>query len=163
MKNNSRFTKRALPIVSASLLAAVALAVCTVVITRSHQGPRGEGKVIINDQVFAVELARTAQQHRFGLMFRTELPDRHGMLFIFDHPAIQRFWMKNTCIPLDIIFIDADGTIINIATLAAHSPRTARSERESLYVLELAGGSAERYNISPGMTVEFAITSAASG
>lgn len=113
--------------------------------------------VMINGETFLVELADTDEKRRRGLMYRRDLPDRHGMLFVFERPEVQTFWMKNTYVALDIIFMDADRRIINIATLPALSDRRCRSERAAMYVLELSAGSARRYGIEAGMIAEFEV------
>ena len=112
-------------------------------------------RVTINNYTFVAELADTAPKRELGLMFRQELAPKHGMLFLFDRPAVRKFWMRNTYIPLDIIFIDADRKIINVATMPARTDRTCQSQRGALYVLELKAGSAETFGLTPGMTVEF--------
>lgn len=72
---------------------------------------------VCTDKVcFSVELARTTQEHEQGLMYRTELAPHEGMLFIFDSPGIYSFWMKNTLIPLDIIWLDDQKYIKDIQT-----------------------------------------------
>ncbi|MCV4690665.1 DUF192 domain-containing protein, partial [Escherichia coli] len=65
--------------------------------------------------VIRAEVARTPEQRQTGLMFRKELAPNDGMLFVFELPAQQCFWMKNTLIPLSIAFLRDDGTIVNIA------------------------------------------------
>ncbi len=115
--------------------------------------------VMINGTRFSVELADDAQSRRQGLMFRKSLPAQHGMLFIFDTPEIQRFWMHNTYIPLDIIFIDPDWKIINIVTMPSRTDNTCQSKRPAKYVLELAAESARKYDIRAGQKVLYVDTS----
>jgi uncharacterized protein len=100
---------------------------------------------------FNVELALTDDQRARGLMFRKELPDAQGMLFDFKVEQEVGFWMKNTYIPLDMIFIRADGTIRRIAANTEPlSERLVPSEGPIRFVLEVAGGSAKKLGIEPG-------------
>ncbi len=97
---------------------------------------------------FNVEVARTDAEQDKGLMFRTSLPADGGMLFPFDKPRIGSFWMKNTLIPLDMIFVRADGSIDRIAeNTIPESLEPVVSGGEVAAVLELAGGTAARLNI----------------
>lgn len=97
---------------------------------------------------FNVEVARTDAEQDQGLMFRTSLPADGGMLFPFEKPRIGSFWMKNTLIPLDMIFIRADGSIDRIAeNTIPESLEPVVSGGEVSAVLELAGGTAARLNI----------------
>ena len=97
---------------------------------------------------FNVEVARTDAEQDKGLMFRTSLPADGGMLFPFEKPRIGSFWMKNTLIPLDMIFIRADGSIDRIAeNTIPESLEPVVSGGEVSAVLELAGGTAARLNI----------------
>jgi len=100
---------------------------------------------------FTVELAKTSEQHQKGLMFRESLPDNHGMFFIFDNDAPRSFWMKNTLIPLDIIFINKDFIITGIshAIPCTHDPCTIYNGTGK-YVLEINAGLSQKYNISVG-------------
>lgn len=105
---------------------------------------------------FGVELALTDAERQRGLMHRTQLADDAGMLFIFDHSRVQSFWMKNTLIPLDMIFIEEGGAIAGIVESAEPLTTTARRvDRKSRYVLELNGGAARRFGIAPGQLVHF--------
>ena len=104
---------------------------------------------------FEVEVARTDAEQDRGLMFRTSLPANGGMLFPFAKPRIGSFWMKNTLIPLDMIFIRADGTIARIATAVPHSEATVPSGEPIVAVLEIAGGRAAELGIRPGDRVEW--------
>jgi len=100
---------------------------------------------------FTVETATTRDQRDRGLMFRTHLAERHGMLFDFGQDQEVRMWMKNTLIPLDMIFIEADGRVHRIERDAQPgSLRLIASGGPVRSVLELKAGSASRYGIKPG-------------
>jgi hypothetical protein len=104
--------------------------------------------------VFAVELATNELERARGLMFRKELPDGYGMLFDFQTEQPANFWMHNTYISLDIIFIKADGHILRIAANAKPmSDDLIPSGGPVRAVLEVIGGSAHRLGIAPGDTV----------
>lgn len=106
--------------------------------------------------VFAVEVAKTAQEQARGLMFRTELGPNEGMLFPRNPPDIASFWMKNTPLPLDIIFIGEDGRIINIAARTVpYSLDPVAAAGLTSAVLELRGGRAAELGIEPGDRVEW--------
>ncbi|MEM7070531.1 MAG: DUF192 domain-containing protein [Pseudomonadota bacterium] len=103
---------------------------------------------------FEVELALTPEQHALGLMFRVYLAPHQGMLFDFFSSRPVTMWMKNTMIPLDMIFIRQDGSIESIIANAKPLSLTKRSSRgEVRAVLELAGGTTKRLNIQPEDTV----------
>ena len=100
---------------------------------------------------FIVEVAETSQQQAKGMMFRTELTDNRGMLFPFVEVRMASFWMKNTVIPLDIIFIRPDGVIENIAENAEpYSTIPVESTAPVTAVLELRGGLAAEMGIEAG-------------
>jgi len=105
---------------------------------------------------FRVELAISRFEQAKGLMFRTELGPDEGMLFRMDPPREASFWMKNTVIPLDIIFIGTDRRILNIAANAVPYDETPLpSDGVASAVLELAGGRAAELGISPGDKVDW--------
>ncbi len=100
---------------------------------------------------FTVELAISDRQQAQGLMFRRSMAPNAGMLFDYRKPTRITMWMKNTYIPLDMIFIGADGRIINIAQRTVpHSETTIPSRGRALAVLEVNGGTASRLGIKPG-------------
>ncbi|MES1164625.1 MAG: DUF192 domain-containing protein [Verrucomicrobiota bacterium] len=104
---------------------------------------------------FRVEVASTPEEHARGLMYRSHLDVDAGMLFVFDQPQVQRFWMKNTLIPLDMIFIGADRRIAGVVENAAPETETERMvPARSQYVLEIGGGLAARLGIHAGELVE---------
>jgi len=108
--------------------------------------------------VFAVEIADTEAQRAKGLMFRKELPDGQGMLFDFQREQEVSFWMKNTYIPLDMIFIRRDGRILRIAeNTEPLSTRIIPSGGPVRAVLELIGGTARKFGIAPGDQVAYPI------
>ncbi|MEX0341444.1 MAG: DUF192 domain-containing protein [Erythrobacter sp.] len=105
---------------------------------------------------FTVEVADTPEAQARGLMFRTELGDFEGMIFPYDGTTAQSFWMKNTPLPLDIIFIGPDRRISNIAAMTEpYSLDSVYSVGPVLGVLELRGGRAAELGIEPGDLVEW--------
>lgn len=103
---------------------------------------------------FEVELALTEQQQQIGLMNRTSMPENAGMLFWFGDEAERSFWMKNTLIPLDLIFIQKDGTISHIHERSIPGDLTPMvSYGPAIAVLEVNGGTAEKLNIFEGDVV----------
>lgn len=102
-------------------------------------------------QVFSVEVATTEEEKRTGLMYRKELPDGRGMLFDFSPEQEVSMWMKNTFIPLDMIFIRADGRILRIAEdTVPQSTKIIPSRGLAKGVLEVIAGTARKYGIAPG-------------
>nr|WP_279614826.1 DUF192 domain-containing protein [Sphingomicrobium astaxanthinifaciens] len=96
-------------------------------------------------------MAETPEAQRQGLMYRDSLAPDRGMLFVYDTPATQSFWMRNTYIPLDIIFVRADGTIARIAENTVPLSETPIGSLEPVtMVLEIAGGRAAELGIAPG-------------
>ena len=103
---------------------------------------------------FTVEVAATPEQQERGLMFRTSLAGDRGMIFPYDPPIDASFWMKNTLIPLDIVFVGADHRIVRIAANAAPmSLDPIPSGAPVSGVLELRGGRAAELGIREGDTV----------
>ena len=102
-------------------------------------------------QVFSVEMATTEEEKTTGLMYRKELPDGKGMLFDFSPEQQISMWMKNTYIPLDMIFIRADGRILRIAeNTEPLSTKIISSGGLAKGVLEVIAGTAQKYGIQPG-------------
>ena len=105
---------------------------------------------------FSVEVADTPEAQARGLMFRTDLGDNEGMIFPYDGTRAQSFWMKNTPLPLDIIYIGPDRRISNIAAeTEPYSLDPVYSVGPVLGVLELRGGRAAELGIEPGDLVEW--------
>jgi uncharacterized membrane protein (UPF0127 family) len=105
-------------------------------------------------RIFTVELATTPEQMARGLMFRRSLPPDAGMLFVYPDSRPVAFWMKNTLIPLDMLFIAGDGKVSRIVERAVPLSETPISSVDEVRaVLELNGGTAARLGIKPGDVV----------
>ncbi len=102
-----------------------------------------------------VEVALTSKERQRGLMGYKELSSYKGMLFIFDKPGLYSFWMKNTLIPLDIIYINSDKNIIDILQGHPHSIQSISSNKPAKYVLEVNAGFCQAHTIQKGNQVIF--------
>lgn len=96
------------------------------------------------------EVALTPEQHQIGLMHRTSMGTNEGMLFVFDRPGQQCFWMKNTLIPLQIAFLADDGTVVNLAEMKPQSLDSHCSTRPVRFVLEMNTGWFSKRGIQAG-------------
>ena len=133
---------------------AIAVLICSSCVAR-------EPYVVLKGQRFTVELAETSEQQALGLMFRDSMADDHGMLFLFPSESRRGFWMKNTRIPLDILYFDANLELVNVIA-DARPCRSARcpsypSEGVAQYVLELNAGKAAELGVRPGDALELHI------
>jgi uncharacterized membrane protein (UPF0127 family) len=120
-----------------------------------------EPYVVLKGQRFSVELAETSEKQALGLMFRDSMAEDHGMLFLFPAESRRSFWMKNTRIPLDILYFDSDLVLVSVAA-DARPCRSARcpsypSEGAAQYVLELNAGKAAELGVRPGDVLELHI------
>ena len=104
---------------------------------------------------FLVEVAKTEEEKKIGLMFRKTLAKNAGMLFLYKREALRLMWMKNTFIPLDILFIDKNGVIKRVVKRSIpHSLATISSRQSVLAVLELRGGITSSLEIKKGDRIE---------
>ena len=146
--NDARMRVRAWHHVSLCLVIALAAAACT---------PKPEVVIHAGERPVRVkvELALTRDQHSQGLMYRQTMAADHGMLFVFDKTEIHGFWMKNTPLPLDMIFIDEDNEIVGIVENTVPFSTTNQSVwRPSRYVLEVNGGFSAAHGVKAGQTVD---------
>lgn len=102
-----------------------------------------------------LELALTPEQAQRGLMYRPDLPDDYGMLFVFANDSPRSFWMKNTLSPLDIVYIRSDGVVDSIQQGTPLSEQSLPSAGPAKFVLEVRQGLAETYGLVPGATINF--------
>jgi len=140
----------------------VSLAFIPLVTRAQEQEPKGpqpelpkEAITIVSPDgarhVFHVETAKDPQQQITGLMFRKSVPPDGGMLFVWSSPEISHMWMKNTLVPLDMVFIRSDGVIDSIAeNTVPHSLRDISSQGQVIATLELQGGITAKLGIAVG-------------
>ena len=129
----------------------IALAACAQEPRTTITAPDGSIRAVVR-----VEIADTEIKRETGLMYRNHLGENTGMIFLFTKPEHQTFWMKNTEIPLDMIFADASGRIIGIAENAVpFSERMVSVAGDSQYVLEVNGGFCKRHGVRSGDALKF--------
>ncbi len=97
-----------------------------------------------------VQLAQDFEQRQIGLMWRKEMPQNEGMLFVFEQPAVQCFWMRNTLIPLTAAFVADDGTIVNLVDMKPMNDTSHCSQKPVRFVLEMNQGWFAKRNIQAG-------------
>lgn len=118
-----------------------------------------EGRVVFTgarDTTIVVEIAELPWEQRRGLMYRTRMAEDHGMLFTHLQRGNHSVWMRNTCIPLDILFVDEDGTIVAIREHAqAFDDSWYRTSCLSRHVIEVNAGYCRRHGVRPGQKVRF--------
>ena len=118
-------------------------------------------EALIAGHIFRLEVARTSSERARGLMERANLPQEDAMLFVFEAEEYRSFWMKNTLIPLDILFLDARGVVVDVQTMypqigaSSAALKVYRSARPARYALEMNAGLAESLGIAPGTQVLF--------
>lgn len=96
------------------------------------------------------QVALTPEQREIGLMWRKQMPMHEGMLFVFEQPGQQCFWMKNTLLPLTAAFVRDDGSIVNLADMQPQTTNSHCSVEPVRYVLEMNQGWFARHGIKPG-------------
>ena len=132
-------------------------AFCETVLTAQGDGElqflRQDGSIAVS---ITIEIADTPEARIKGLMKRWFLPERHGMLFIFDSPEIQKFWMRNTPLSLDMIFVDESRRVLNVAeSTTPMSKQTYGSTGPAKYVVEVKAGFSKRHGIEKGMSIQW--------
>jgi uncharacterized protein len=146
----------------ALLLALLLAAACGASPPPSKQAtpaPAGPRVVVPSGAVYSVELARSPEEQAQGLMFRESLPEKTGMLFLFSDNGVHRFWMKNTMIPLDMVWMDGAGRVLFVSAdtppCKADPCPSYGPEAPAASVLEIAGGKAAREKIVVGAVLKF--------
>jgi uncharacterized membrane protein (UPF0127 family) len=114
--------------------------------------PDGKRKL----QRFDIEIAHDEDQRQQGLMFRKSMADTQGMLFVFDQEEEQSFWMHNTYIPLDIVYIDEDGVVVSIQkNCKILNDTPLPSGKPAQYVVEINGGLSDKIGLAPGSKTQW--------
>ncbi|HSV79243.1 MAG TPA: DUF192 domain-containing protein [Ramlibacter sp.] len=122
------------------LFALAAALVATVALAQEPQMTLPRVKLSAGMHQIDAQVAASPEQRMTGLMWRKEMPQHEGMLFVFEQPSQQCFWMKNTLLPLSAAFVSDDGTIVNIAEMAPQTENSHCSAKPVRYVLEMNQG-----------------------
>ena len=141
------------PPVLARTLATVALGLALVQTAASQESPQltlPRVKLSAGMHQIDAQVAQTPAQRQTGLMHRREMPQHEGMLFVFEQPATQCFWMKNTLLPLTAAFIADDGTIVNLADMKPQTEDSHCSTKPVRFVLEMNQGWFGKKNLKAG-------------
>ena len=141
--------KRALPLIAALLLAALSAAA-----QEQPQMDLPRVKLAAGMHQIDAQVAQRGEERMTGLMWRKEMPQHEGMLFVFEQPTLQCFWMKNTLLPLSTAFVADDGTIVNIADMKPQTLNSHCSEKPVRYVLEMNKGWFAKRGIKAGAKLE---------
>ena len=134
-------------------LAVAALALATAAPAGAQDAPQtGLPRVELTAGFHRIDaqVASTPQSRQTGLMYRKEMPLHEGMLFVFEQPAVQCFWMKNTLIPLTAAFVDDDGTIVNLEDMKPQTLDSHCSTKPVRFVLEMNKGWFAQKGVKPG-------------
>jgi hypothetical protein len=136
------------------------LAVLLLPLAGCDQAAKGENPGLatatmqIGSKAFTLEVADSQKTRTYGLMRRDSLPADRGMIFVFEREAPLGFWMKNTRIPLDILYLDAAGRIVSIKQMKPFDEKHVPSDGPAQYAIELNKGTAEAVGVKAGMTLK---------
>ncbi|MCG6956481.1 MAG: DUF192 domain-containing protein [Gemmatimonadetes bacterium] len=126
---------------------------------QQQRPPANHAWVIFGADTVVAEVARTQEAREQGLMYRQELPDGTGMLFVFDDMEVRSFWMENTYVPLDIAFLDASYTVVSIDHMAPLTTDSHDSAGPAMFALEVPEGWFAAHGVKRGdrATVEMGV------
>jgi len=132
--------------------AAALAALCLAALAVAQDGPQRLAQIRLNAGIHNInaEVAATPEQREIGLMFRTSMPAGDGMLFVFERPSKQCFWMKNTLIPLSVAFLGDDGSVVNIDDMKPQTLDSHCSAKPVRFVLEMNEGWFAKRGIKAG-------------
>jgi uncharacterized membrane protein (UPF0127 family) len=140
-------SRKTLPIALTALL----------LLTGCNQKPAGDLATVnmqLGNKNFTLEVADQTDSRTYGLMRRDSMPEDHGMIFVFKDEEKLGFWMKNTRIPLDIIYINAAGQVVSVKQMKPYDLSTVPSDGPAKYAIELNKGAAEAAGVKAGMTLK---------
>ena len=144
------------PVLSAALALSMALSAgllgpgCERDKSAAPAGEYGIVRMQVGSQPFILELAATDKTRQHGLMHRQSLPPDRGMLFVFPDEAHRSFWMRNTLIPLDIVYLDRNGKVVSISQMKPLDESGVRSAAPAKYAIELNAGAAAKAGVKVG-------------
>jgi uncharacterized protein len=128
-------------------------------VTPAATPPPGPQAILPSGRTYSLEVVRTPEEQAQGLMFRESLTERTGMLFPFTDKGVHHFWMKNTMIPLDMVWMDGEGKVIFVSAdtppCKADPCPTYGPDAPAASVLEIAGGMAKKENVTVGSSLRF--------
>ncbi len=152
-------SRRRGPSLAAALILAVSCGAGPTPSKPAATPPAGPRVVLPSGSTYRLELARTPEEQAQGLMFRESLPEETGMIFPFPDRGVHHFWMKNTMIPLDMVWMDAGGRVLFISAdtppCKADPCPSYGPESPAAMVLEIAGGKAVKEKIVVGSVLQF--------
>jgi len=108
----------------------------------------------LGNKSFTLEVADSTASRTYGLMRRDSMPSDHGMIFVFPEEEERGFWMKNTRIPLDILFVNTSGQVVSVKQMKAYDTNTTSSDGAAMYAIELNQGAAQSAQITAGMRLK---------
>jgi uncharacterized membrane protein (UPF0127 family) len=144
--HSTRNTARSLPHIIAIAMAML----CTSAFAQQPQMELRRTEITAGMYRIDAQVAQTQQERQIGLMHRKEMPQQEGMLFVFEEPATQCFWMRNTLLPLTAAFVADDGTIVNLADMKPQTDDSHCSSKPVRYVLEMNQGWFTKRGIKSG-------------
>ena len=118
------------------------------------QWPLPTTRMQLGNKTFTLEIADTRATQEYGLMHRDSMPADHGMIFVFPDEIERRFWMKNTRIPLDIIYVNAAGKVVSIKQMKPYDQTSVPSDAPAQYAIELNKDAASAAGVTQGMTLQ---------
>jgi uncharacterized protein len=108
----------------------------------------------LGNKSFKLEVADSTASRTYGLMRRDSMPSDHGMIFVFPEEEERGFWMKNTRIPLDIVFVNTSGQVVSVKQMKAYDTNTTPSDGAAMYAIELNQGAAQSAQITARMSLK---------
>ena len=121
---------------------------------QERRPPSGRAWVIFGADTVVAEIARTPDERAEGLMYREDLPDGTGMIFLFDDSQVRSFWMQNTYLPLDIAYMDAALSVVDIHAMTPLTTEGYESAAPAMFALEVPQGWFSAHGIAVGSTAE---------
>jgi uncharacterized membrane protein (UPF0127 family) len=111
-------------------------------------------KMQLGSEQFVLEIAADGESRERGLMRRDSMPDNHGMIFVFSNADVLKFWMKDTRIPLDIVYVGANGDVVAVKQMKPYDRSTTSSDAPAKWAIELNQGTAMRAGVKVGQSLQ---------